>query len=93
MKDVHLNSTENTTFREAHSLISKLKLAVILYQFYEFLRNFRLVRNMKDVHSHSAENTTFREAHSQICTVKVAVVLVSIIIQNFLLTFRIVGNL
>jgi hypothetical protein len=75
MKAVHLHSTENTTFREAHSQASKLKLAVILYQLCEFLLNFRIVGNMKDVHLHSTENTTFREAHSLMCTVKVAVVL------------------
>ena len=60
MKDVHLHSTENTTFREAHSLISTVKLAVVLYQLYDFLLDFRIVGNMKNVHVHSTENTTFR---------------------------------
>ena len=31
LKDVHLHSTENKTFREAHSLICTVKLAVIFY--------------------------------------------------------------
>ena len=60
---MHLHSTKNTTFREAHSLISKVKLAVILYQLYEFLLDLRIVGNIKDVHLHSTENTMFREAH------------------------------
>jgi hypothetical protein len=65
----------NTTFREAHSLISTVKLAVVLYQLYEFLFDSGIVGNMKIVHLHSTENTTFQEAHSLISTVKLAVVL------------------
>ena len=45
MKDVHLHSTQNTTFQEAHSLISTVKLAMVLYQLYEFL--LLIVGNLK----------------------------------------------